>query len=246
VNRFKVIAFVFCLALVATLFVPNSDAQNRDKRTTVTFTEPIEIPGGVILQPGVYVFHLLGSWENRYVVQISNEREDHMYATVITVANERRRSTSKTVMTFNEREAGAPPAIHVWFFPGDTTGREFVYPKTRAIQLAKLTNEPVLAMPVEMAPNITAPVATPEDAPVVALKEAPITVIQPTGEEVPVTAVVETPKPAPVEVKAPEVAPVTDLPLPHTASSMPLIGLIGLLSILAASGLWFLKKRAVA
>jgi LPXTG-motif cell wall-anchored protein len=236
VNRFKVAVMVICLALVAAVFAPNGNAQNRDKRTTVTFTEPIEIPGGIVLQPGVYVFHLLGSWENRYIVQISNEREDHMYATVITVPNERRRSTSRTVMTFNEREAGQPAAIHVWFFPGDTTGREFVYPKTRAIQLAKLTHEPVLAMPVEVAPNITAPVAAPTDAPVVALKEAPITAIQPTGEEVPVTEVVQAPKPA-------EVAPVAELP--HTASSVPLIGLIGLLSISAAIGLWFLKKCAV-
>jgi LPXTG-motif cell wall-anchored protein len=241
VNRFKVIAIVFCLALLAVTFATTSNAQNRDKRTTVTFTEPVEIPGGIILQPGVYMFHLLGAWEDRYVVQISNEREDHMYATVITIPNERKRSTSKTVMTFSEREAGQPAAIHVWFFPGDTTGREFVYPKTRAIELAKLTHEPVLAMPVEETPYITAPATTTTDAPVVALKEAPVTVIQPTGEEVPVTpAVVEQVTPAPA------VAPVADLPLPHTASSVPLIGLIGLLSIIAASGLWFMKKRAVA
>lgn len=238
-NRFKVIAIVFCLALLAVTFATtSSNAQNRDKRTTVTFTEPIEIPGGIILQPGVYMFHLLGSWQDRYVVQISNEREDHMYATVLTIPNERKRSTSKTVMTFNEREAGQPAAIHVWFFPGDTTGREFVYPKTRAIELAKLTHEPVLAMPVEETPYITAPATTTTDAPVVALKEAPVTVIQPTGEEAPVTPVV-------VEHVAPAAAPIADLPLPHTASSLPMIGLIGLLSILAASGLWFMKKRAV-
>jgi hypothetical protein len=245
VNRLKVIALVFCMALLAGTFATSSYAQNRDKRTKVTFTEPVEIPGGVVLQPGTYTFHLLPSWENRYIVQISNEREDHMYATVLTIPRERPRSSSKTIITFKEVAAGEPPAVHVWWFPGDTTGREFVYPKKRAIEIAKVSNEPVLSMPQELAPNLTAN-TPPENA----YKDTTVTTIQPSGEEAPLAQ--ETPKPvetaptpAPTPTPTPAPAPEKEESLPHTASSLPLIGLMGLVSTLMACGLWFLRKRAV-
>src|SRR2546421_2830900 len=51
--------------------------------------------------------------------------------------------------------------------PGDNWGQEFVYPKRRALQLAKLTNLPVLYIPDDLAPNLVAPVRTADDAPVV-------------------------------------------------------------------------------
>jgi LPXTG-motif cell wall-anchored protein len=247
VNRFKLVAIVFCLALVAVAFAPNTKAQSNSERTVVTFTEPVELPGNVILPAGTYVFKLVDSGPNRYIVQVLNEREDHPIATFLTIKNLRMHETSKNTMTFKERAGGAPPALKVWWAPGEINGREFVYPKNRAVELAKQTQEPVLAMPADLAPAIVAPVAAPTDPPVVALEQAPVTVIQPTGDEVPVTqAVVDTPTPAPVvaPVVAPEVAPAAELPA--TASSMPLIGLIGLLSISAAFGLWFLKKRSVA
>jgi len=37
------------------------------------------------------------------------------------------------------------PVLKAWFYAGDMTGREFVYPKARATELAKRTNQPVLA-----------------------------------------------------------------------------------------------------
>jgi hypothetical protein len=35
----------------------------------------------------------------------------------------------KPIVRFDERTAGSPEAIHSWFYPGDNTGWEFVYPK---------------------------------------------------------------------------------------------------------------------
>ncbi len=257
-NRFKAVAVAFCMIFMASIMAPVTKAQgqNGDKKTVVTFTEPIEIPGGTILPAGTYFFKLLNADTGRYIVQISNQNQTHMFATLITIPNYRYHPTDKVVMTFAEREAGAPPAIHTWFFPGEKFGREFVYPKTRAIELAKQTNEPVLAMPAEAAANITAPAVTSDDAPVVALREVPIVAVTPAGTEVPLTTVVqgppveETPAVAPGEqtsAVAPAVtsADATSLPLPHTASSVPLIGLMGLLAIGAAFGLAKLAKRTV-
>jgi hypothetical protein len=240
-NRFKVIAVAFCMIFVASVIAPTAKGQNGDMKTVVTFSEPIEIPGGKILPAGTYFFKLLNQDSGRWVVQIFDENQTKTFATLITIEDFRYHPTDKLVMTFSERPAGTPPALKEWFFEGEKFGREFVYPKTRAVELAKQSNEPVLAMPVELTPNITAPVATATDAPVVALKQAPIVAVTPTGEEVPVTDVVAS---APVTAPATDTAPaLAALPLPHTASSVPLIALLGLLSIGAAFCLAVLAKR---
>jgi hypothetical protein len=72
-------------------------------------------------------------------------------------------------------------------------------------------------------------VKSPDEPVVVQLKQAPVMAIQPTGEDVAVAEVVTAP-PAEVEVAA---QPMPELPatLPKTASPMPLIGLLGLLSL---------------
>jgi hypothetical protein len=144
--------------------------------------------------------------------------------------------TNKTVMTFRERAAGEPEAIRAWFYPGNTWGQEFVYPKKRAIELAKITNLPVLAMPTELATNLTLPVASADDPPVVALKQAPIEAVTPTGDVVPVAEVVETP---PVQTAAAE----PEKTLPKTASPLPLLALLGVLSLGAGFALLGLPKR---
>ena len=242
-KRFTAVAVLLGMIFIASVLAPAANAQNGDRKTIVKFSEPIEIPGGTILPAGTYFFKLLNQDSGRWVVQIFNENQTHTFATLITIQDFRYHPTEKVVMTFAERAAGAPPAIKEWFFPGEKFGREFVYPKTRAIEIAKVANEPVLAMPVEVAVNFTAPVEKADDAPVIALEQAPIVAVTPAGEEAPITAAVVVTEPA-VETPAPVTASVTDLPLPHTASSTPLIALGGLLAIGGAFGLALLAKRA--
>jgi hypothetical protein len=242
-NRFKLVIAAFCFILMASVIAPVSKAQNGDKKTIVTFDEPIEIPGNVILPAGTYFFKLLNQDSGRWVVQIFDEHQTKTFATLITIEDFRYHPTNKVVMNFTERPAGSPPAIKEWFFPGEKQGRAFVYGKKRAMELAKVENEPIPATTVEVA----------VDTPVVALVAAPVVAITPAGEEVPVAtvvaapaAVVETPAPAAVvvETPAPAAAVVTDLPLPHTASSTPLIALGGLLAIGAAFTLIAVTKRS--
>jgi hypothetical protein len=131
-------------------------------------------------------------------------------------------------MTFKERAEGQPEAIRTWFYPGREWGDEFVYPKSRAVELAKIVNEPVLATTVEL------------PAEVETLKTAQVIAVKPTGEEVAVTEVIQTP---PAEVAAAE-TPAPAAALPKTASPLPLVGLIGLLSLGAGLALWGFSKRA--
>jgi hypothetical protein len=245
-NRFKVGAMIFSgLALVTLAFPPRTKADEWNKKTTVSFNEPVEIPGvgAQVLPPGTYVFKLLTSQSNRHIVQIFNERGDHVYATILAIPNYRLKATDRTVMTFRERAAGEPEAIRAWFYPGNNWGQEFVYPKRRAIELAKITNLPVLAMPTELETNLTMPVASADEPPVIALTEAPIEAVTPTGEVVPMADVVEAP---PVETAAAVQTPVPEERLPKTASLLPLVGLIGLLSLGASFVLLRSPKRPVS
>jgi LPXTG-motif cell wall-anchored protein len=223
-NRFKTVAMLFCLGLVASLMPSRANADEHDKKTIITFSEPFEVPGvdAQILPAGTYQFRLADSLSDRHIVQISNEEGTHVYTTILAINNYRLHQTDKTVITFAERPAGSPPAIRAWFFPGDSWGQEFVYPKHRAIALAKLTNEPVLAIPDEM---IAAPVET--------LKVAPVAAVTPSGEEVSAAEVVQ-----PAATPAPAAA------LPQTASQLPLLALIGLLSLGVGGTLLVLSKRS--
>jgi hypothetical protein len=239
-NRIKVVATIFCLSLAFLAFSPSVKADGWNKKTIVTFSQPVEIPGGIVLPAGTYVIKLLDSLSNRHIVQIFNEDQTHIYATILAIPNWRLDVTDKTVMTFGERAAGDPQAIRSWFYPGDNFGQEFVYPKRRAVELAKITNLPILAMPTELESEITKPAKSVDDEPVVALKQAPLTAVKPTGEEVEIAQVI-TPPPA----QQKETADATERmeQLPQTASLIPLFGLIGLLSLGAGLALMGILKR---
>src|SRR5262245_6174479 len=150
-NRFKVVATIFCLSLAALAFSASVNADAWNKKTVVTFSQPVEIPGGKVLPAGAYVFKLMDSASNRHIVQIFNEDQNHIYATVLAIPNYRLQVTDETVITFVERPAGEPQAIKAWFYPGDNFGQEFVYPKSRTVELAKQTTTPVPAAPSEPA-----------------------------------------------------------------------------------------------
>ena len=231
IDRFKVVAMVFCLGLVVITARTNAKADEWNNKTVMTFDEPFEVPGvgAQILPAGTYVFKILGDPGDRNIVQILNQSEDHVFTTILAIPNYRLRATDKTVLTFRERGEGQPEAIHAWFYPGHEWGEEFVYPKARALEIAKIVNAPVLATPVEVT------------APVEALKAAPVVAVKPTGEEVAVTEVVEAP-PVEVAAAAPAAAPE---PLPQTASHLPLVALMGILSLGAFLGLLAVSKRLV-
>jgi hypothetical protein len=226
-KSFKTLAALFCLAALCTLVVPAASADDMDRQTVVAFSAPVEVPGTYpqVLPAGTYVFEIMWNQGNRHIVRIYNQDKSQVLTTVMALPNLRLHATNKTVITFSERPAGKPEALRAWFSPGRVFGEEFVYAKPRAVELAKEVNEPVLETPVEIAA-----------APVETLQTAPVEAVAPTGEPVELAQVVEPPA-----EEAPMVAAVE--PLPATASSLPLIGLIGLLALGAGFGLSMAAKR---
>src|SRR6476660_8176704 len=74
-----------------------ASAQSWNKKTVVTFSAPVEIPGvgAQVLPAGTYVFKLLDSQSDRHIVQVFNEDESHIYATILAIPNWRLQPTDK-------------------------------------------------------------------------------------------------------------------------------------------------------
>jgi hypothetical protein len=218
----RALVLAFSITVLCGMFTSTASAQPRSKKTTVTFSSPVEIPGvdAQVLPAGTYVFKLLDSQSDRNIVQIMNKQQTHVFSTILAIPNFRLKATDKTVITFSERAAGDPQAIRAWFYPGDNWGQEFVYPKKKALALAKITNQPVPYISDEVAVNYVAPIETGAEAPVVALRAAPLKAVKPTGDDIDLGEVISAP---PVQT--------ANAHLPKTASDMPLVALMGFLCL---------------
>jgi hypothetical protein len=229
------LAAALSILLVVGMFTPGARADEWNKLTKFTFSGPVQIPGfhgTVVLPAGTYVFRLLDIQQSRNIVLVYNSDQTKLLSTIMAIPNYRLTPTSETVVTFAERPEGTPPALKAWFYPGDTYGQEFVYPKSEAVELAKEVNEPVLSMPEQAASNLAEPTESAEAPSVKALEKAPVMAEEPSGEEVPMGEVAQT---APQEEASNA--------LPATASEMPLAALVGMLLLGMGLGLRRLARN---
>ena len=223
-----------CLFGATTLLAPRLPADEWNQLTKVTFSGPVEIPGQV-LPAGTYTFKLLDSQSDRNIVQVFNNDQTKLYATILAIPDERLQPTGKTVITFEERAAGAPQAVEAWFYPGTEYGHEFVYPKVRAMQLAKLNNRPVASMPDNMEATTKMPTKSANEPQVMALKKAPVKAENPAGGEESLAQAF------PPAAKSPATATATQLPA--TGSLLPLFALTGLVLVSGGLSLRLLARR---
>jgi hypothetical protein len=123
----KTFQLCICAAVLCTFLGASANADAWDKKTVVTFSDSVEIPGQV-LPAGTYVFKLANSISDRHIVQIWTGDETQLLATLMTVPDYRLDAPDKTIFEFDERPGDSPMAIHAWFYPGDNTGQQFLYP----------------------------------------------------------------------------------------------------------------------
>lgn len=211
-----------------------------NKKTKLTFSGPIQVPapstqGGVMtLPPGTYVFRLADSSSNRNIVEVTNERGNKVFTTILAIPDYRVNASSKTVTYFSERKAGAPVAIKSWFYPGDNFGQRFVYPKVQATQIAAAVNQPVPSHTVEVVEK-TKYVAVPVYIQTPAKQE--VAYAPQTFEKHDSTDAAGEDGEAVKEEAAPAAKP-----LPKTASPLPLMGMLGGLLV----GASLLVRRAAS
>jgi hypothetical protein len=230
--RVRVIAAATCLgiALAAMAF-----ADQWDKKTILTTGQSIQVPGKV-LPPGKYVMKLFNSLGNRNIVQIFNENETEILATILAIPNYRLKPADETHFSYWETSIGKPVPLKGWFYPGDNFGQEFAYPKEAATEIARETSEPVPVIHTEKPAE---------------LPTAELGLVEPSGQERPIfktwepQARREPPMPAPKVDPAPVAQQPAPEParLPETASFLPLLSLLGFSSLSAGLALKMMAKR---
>lgn len=236
------LTFVCGLAFTAGIVSFHARADAWDKKTILTVNQTIQVRD-TVLEPGQYVLKLYNSPSERHIVQIFNADQSHIIDTVMAIPKQRMEPTGDSQFTFWETPAGSARALRAWYYPGDTIGQEFPYPK-HLKQLAVMESRATTPAPIP----VTQP-AEPETA------TQPST--QPEAEthdqdrdravEQPVEIAQNSPPPpspqAQTPAAEPEPQPAPEPSLPKTGSPYPLVGFCGGI-LLALYGLLRLKRWA--
>jgi len=120
---------VLLFILFGAILTPGARADQWDKKTIVTFSEAVEIPGQV-LPAGTYVFKLADSPSDRHIVQVWTADEDQILSTILTIPKTRLEAPDESKFEFEERAGDSPMALKVWFYPGNSAGEEFAYSRS--------------------------------------------------------------------------------------------------------------------
>jgi hypothetical protein len=117
---------ILAVCAAAVLLPRTAAADDWDKRTILTFSQVVELPGKV-LPAGTYVFQLADSAASRHVMQVFDQN-GRILATFLTIPTVRPIAAYDPRVTFEEQRAGAALPIKKWFYPGELSGEEFIYP----------------------------------------------------------------------------------------------------------------------
>lgn len=135
-----------CAAALTALITPAASGQtwNASKTTYLTFSGPVQVPGAS-LPAGTYMFRLADPMSHRQVIQIRDKEGSQIFTTLWSIPNQIAEPKDDPFVMFLESPAGQPAAIKAWFYPGQKTWYEFIYPKDQAMRIASYTKSPVLA-----------------------------------------------------------------------------------------------------
>ena len=208
-------------------------------KTIMTFSNAVELPR-LKLEAGTYIFRISDT-PGRDVVQVLTEDGKSQLGQWLFMPVQRAEPTGDTVVTFRETSAVATPAIQSWYYPGRTTGREFIYSKEEALEIARRTGASVLtdsgrvsaSDQIAPAPQAVAARVEPAVAPV---REPRAVETQNSGAlNSGRTPDMQMASASPANMQQESTAVRSELP--STASRLPLGGLIALLSLAGAAGI---------
>jgi hypothetical protein len=210
-----------------------AQGQPMDDRTEFTFSAPVELPG-VTLPPGTYVFRFVDASNQKRVMQVMTKDDQKTYGMFLTINAIRPTPSNDAELRFLETPAGKPAAVKTWWYPGDTIGREFIYPKSQARRLAMATNTTVLTTKADA-----------EAVPTTQVASTDLEYVAPNGQESAVAdntisnaPVQESTTASNVDNSSMNSAP-SRRRLPRTDTMLPLLALMGLSSLAGGTTLRF-------
>jgi hypothetical protein len=143
----KSIRTLAILAAVCALALVSSGAWAQPEwteETKITFSTPVQVPG-MVLPPGTYTFRLANPDSGRNIVEIFDAPGRRLITSKVVIPKQRLEPTGDLFLELAESSDGAPSALVSYFYPGKTSGHEFVYGKDEARSLAARTRHDILA-----------------------------------------------------------------------------------------------------
>ena len=261
--RKAALACVASAVLVLPLSAGAQGPANQD--TFFTFSQDVELPNKT-LPAGKYLFQLADSPSNRHIVKVMSADRKQIYATLLAIPfySSDRPSDDPQVRfmetpasgTNGNTAAAGTNAIKIWFYPGNSVGHEFIYPRAQAMRIASRTGSSVLTTKSEA--EIETTVADADltrvdragtDAAVSTEARAETTPAVTPQPEPPASASAQAPPP-PAAPSTANRAPMRDrstdtarADLPNTASFLPLVAVIGIASLVGSR--WLRRSRRV-
>ena len=142
------IGFFIACALALAMFAAGARADERNQATQLTFDQAVRIPGGTVLPPGTYWFKVGDSPTDQNVVQVF-DADWSVIATTLAIPTERPEATDKTMLKMAEGAPDDPLILVKWFYPGRTTGHEFLYSAPTESQISESNVITVMAAPAQ-------------------------------------------------------------------------------------------------
>jgi hypothetical protein len=205
-------------------------AQPVNKRTYLTFSGPVSLPG-ITLPAGTYTFQIANPDTSSRVIQVMDKDQKNQRGLFFAIPTELREPPNDPVVRFAERPEGAPQAIKAWYYPGERTGFEFVYPRSQAVKIAKANHEKVLSYP-DPAPRQTA-----NANPVEEFKNAKVERVDENNQLTEVPRSVPAASNNPPQQSSSNAAVAENRRLPQTASPLALYELLSGISLAVGFGL---------
>jgi LPXTG-motif cell wall-anchored protein len=229
VVRFGAIVLLSSVAATASAQYPLADREAR-----FTFARSFALPD-TTLPAGRYLFTLADTSATHHIVQVFSADRGVLYGTYMTVPAERYDVTDRAQVHLVRLPSSGVSAVESWSQPGVGSDLEFVYPQDTAEEIARASGRAD---------------RTARNARAVARAEPVATALTSGTATTPATAAgaglapQQSASPAAQGAPADSPATMTDRQeLPRTATPMPFIALLGLLSMSAGAGLWFVRRR---
>src|SRR5262245_48073225 len=142
------VALACMTAAMVTISVSAGAQGPANQDTYFTFSQAVELPK-TTLPAGTYFFQLMDSQSNRHIVKIMSQDRKQLHATLMAIpyySNDRPPDDPQVRFMETPAQAGATQtnAIKIWFYPGNSVGHEFIYPRAQALQIASRTGQSVL------------------------------------------------------------------------------------------------------
>jgi hypothetical protein len=197
--------------------------------TEFTISNPSHIPGAT-LEPGSYMIHIVNRLSDRVILKVDSAKGD-VHSTFLGIPNSEIQKPAASGPVKWANPADGSQYLKGWYFPGSASVVEFVYPKAEAVAIATSNPAKVPAVDPASEGKVTDNTLSQDDMQLLTLWLLSLEQVAPSGTG-------DTAKPGIKAERYTQVASVQKpviKALPHTASRVPLVWLMGFCSLIGAA-----------